>query len=153
MKTFILFFTLLFSTLSYSAPYYFKGTDFAPFPLSTSNTSLILGVWRGEALGIKIEDSKLTHLDMPLLWIEFKDYQTGRTRKGMLYYSKLLKRYSLYMLEADKNISIEMGVFEFSSVDASQLGMKCKFGGVLMKIQFKIDNFLDEIRFIKETCF
>lgn len=66
MKHLILLSLLLFSTFTYADDYGFKGTDFAPFPLSTGDVSLIEGVWRGDMIDIRIENSGSSFFNKPI---------------------------------------------------------------------------------------
>lgn len=164
MKTIILLLTLLLSTMSYAdaevvadakavaEDFEFFGTDFAPFPLSTANVTLIEGVWRGDVLDIKIDSARFVLEEKPVFWIEMRDHEAEKTRHGMMYYNSSAGRYKIYMWLSRQSIPIEMGIFEFSSAYASEAGMTCKSGGSLLKLQFKVEEELGEILLMKESC-
>ncbi|MGH1468738.1 MAG: hypothetical protein ACRBBP_07650 [Bdellovibrionales bacterium] len=151
MKFISLLFVLLCSISAGAETKDFLG-DFEVFPLSTSNIALVEGVWRGEMIDIRIEDSGHLFYQKPILWVEIMDHQKDESKKGIMYFSASVGKYKLYMHEADKSIPIELGIFEFSGSYASKLGMECKSGGTLMKIQFKIDSVLGEVLLTKESC-
>ncbi len=153
MKYYILFLIVLFSTLTYSNPKYdFKNTDFAPFPLSAGSVSLIEGVWRGKMISIHIKDSGRVFNSKPLLKVEVMDHRFNKTKRGIMYYSQNPDQYKLYIYMAQKSIPIDLGIFVFSSSYASEFGMKCKSGGTLLKIEFEIDNVLEDVLLTKEKC-
>lgn len=153
MKHFLLVIILFFSVSGFSQTYDFLGTDFAPFPLSTGNIALIEGVWRGETIDIKINDSGIRLSNKPMMWVEVSDYKAGETRKGFMYYSPSEDRYNLYMFVAKTIIPIDLEVFEFSSQYATDTGMACKSGGTLLKIEFSIASTLGEVLLTKESCY
>lgn len=145
-------FLLAFSIPSFSEVYFPKGTDFAPFPLSTSNVALIEGVWRGESIDIKIDASDYLFRGRPILWVEIQDHKENTSRKGVIYYSEQDERYQLFAQDANEGIPISLEIFEFSSAYASEAGMSCKSGGTLLKIEFKISTVLGEVLLTKESC-
>lgn len=152
MKALLFLFLLAFSIPSFSGVFFPLGTDFAPFPLSTGNVALIEGVWRGESIDVKIDDSGYSFRGKPVLWVEIKDHEQGDSRTGLMYYNIEDERYQLFTTSSRKSIPISLGIFEFSSSYATEAGMSCQSGGTLLKIEFKINSILGEVLLTKESC-
>ena len=127
--------------------------DFEIFPLSRSNVSLVEGVWRGESIDISIEDSGFLHEGRPVLWVKLSDYEADEQRRGVIYYSKAVSGYSLYLFATGERITIDMGIFEFTGSAAEQFGTKCKAGGSVLKLEFILKGISGEVLLTKETLF
>ncbi len=155
MKYFILPLVLLFSTLTYSIiEHDFKNIDFAPFPLNTERISLFEGVWQGKIIDIHVKNSGHVFNRKPILRVKvINHYFKDIIKEGLMYYSSSLNQYKLYLFTAERSFPIELGVFVFSSSYASEFNLKCKSGGTLLKIEFKIDGVLEKFFAIKENCF
>ncbi len=153
MKSILLLFVLLFSTVTYSADQTIADTDFAPFPLDVIEAMAVIeGVWRGDVVDLKIQGADFSFGGRQFFWITMSNHEIEETRRGVMYYSKKAKRYQLYMIGTTKSIPINMGIFEFSSAYASEAGMACKSGGALLRLQFKIEQVFGEILLTKESC-
>lgn len=153
MKSIILLFVLLFSTITYSAEQTIQDTDFAPFPLDVIEAmNVIEGVWRGEGIDLQIKGATFSWSGKPAFFVTMSDYERGKTQRGFMYYSSGSETYRLYVYRSRKSIPVDMGIFQFSGAYASDAGMTCKSGGALLRLKFEVEQSAGEILLTKESC-
>lgn len=154
MKTVILLFCIFFSTISFAeSDIRYSSDDFNIFPLTTSNSGLIEGVWTGKAVVIEVQNMDFTQEDKPYMWVTIYNTLTDEQKFALLYFNEDHENYELYVFGLGISVPLEIMIFKYTGRVASERKMRCKKGGYVMKLSFSLaggDSQAVELQ--RETC-
>jgi len=155
MKQTLLLLCLLFSTLSFAdSGLRYTSEDFDLFPLTTSNSELIVGTWVGQSVIIQVEQMNFTiDENKPYMWVTIINKKNFAEKSALLYYHLEHGTYELFVFDSGVSVPLELMIFKYTDRVAIERNMKCAKGGHVMRIRFALTgDFSQEVRLQRETC-
>lgn len=155
MKKLIFLFCILFSLNSFAySNIRYTSEDFDLFPLTTSNSQLIEGVWTGKSISIKIDEMNVTMDDKVYMWVTITNLKTGDVKSAILYYHREHGGYEIFVFGPDISIPLEIMIFKYSDRVAFERKMKCRQGGYVMRLMFNLGDGEESqaVQLQRETC-
>ena len=141
MKRLTLVLSILFSFNYFAYPEIsYTSDDFNIFPLTSSSSRLIEGLWTGDSISLEIDRTNLAKDNKVYLWATITNLKTGELKSAILYYHGQHGRYELFVFGPNVSIPFEITIFNYSDLDAVERKMKCNQGGYIMKINFSLNN-------------